>query len=207
MKRTLLRILVVAAAVLVVAAVFVRGGKRMSLESVLDVSRLSEQALPELLQRIRDFHRVVTRDGKKLLEVSAHEASYFRDDRAIEILQPTVTFYDEGVEVGSISGASGWLMIEGNEIEAVSLRGGVQLTLTKFEVSAEQITYERATDIITTEGPTEVRSPEILLAGKNLTFDLGRKSLIVNSHVDMTLRSTPQAVSNAQIKPRNGGAS
>lgn len=207
MNRPLLRILVVAAALVVVAGVFVRSGKRMSLESVLDVSRLSEEALPELLQRIRDFHRVVNRNGKKLFEVSAREASYFRDDRAVEILDPTVTFFDDGVEVGSISGASGWLMITDNSIEAVSLRGGVELTLTKFAVSADQITYERASDIITTKGVTEVRSPELLLVGKNLTFDLGRKSLVVDSHVDMTLRPVPQAVSDAQLKPRNGEAS
>ena len=49
--------------------------------------------------------RLITREGLKVLEVSASEASYFKNDKAIQIIEPKVVFYEGGERVGEVSSA------------------------------------------------------------------------------------------------------
>lgn len=188
MNRQHLRILLVGALLIGAPLFFYKSSERVSLDTVLDLSRLTGKALPDLLQRIRGFHRVVTRDGKKLLEVSAKEAAYFRDDTAVQILEPRLVFFDEGEQVGSIAGDRGRLVLDGNDVDNVQLTGAVRLVLTQFEIRAENITYERKRDLIIATGAALVQSDEVVLKGASMTFDLAAKSLTVDRSVDMTLR-------------------
>jgi LPS export ABC transporter protein LptC len=187
-RRFYVRIVFVAAIAAGVMLIFLNTAPRVALDKVLDISRLQPEHLPELLQRIRDFHRIVTRDGKKLLEVSAKEASYFRDEKAVEILEPELLFYHEGIRVAAISGDRGYLLMDGNEIESVEMSGMVEFQLSKFIVKAESIEYQRAADRIITLGKTEVSSPEIQIRGYDLTFNLSAKTLSVDANVDMMLK-------------------
>ena len=86
MRRPRLRLLLIAVTALTAAVVLVRFAGRLRVDDLVRVETLADEALPELLQRIRDFHRVVTRNGEKVLEISASEASYFRDTSAVEIV-------------------------------------------------------------------------------------------------------------------------
>jgi len=195
-SRQTLRILLVGVVLIGTPLFFYKSSERISLGTVLDLSRLTGEALPDLLQRIRNFHRVVTRDGTKLLEVSAKEASYFRDDAAIQILEPKLVFFDNGEKVGSIAGQRGRLVLDGNDVESVHLTGAVRLVLTQFEIRAENITYERKRDRIVATGAALVQSDEIVLKGTSMTFDLAAKSLTVDESVDMTLRASRGARRN-----------
>lgn len=188
MPRFYVRVIFVAAIAAGIVLIFLNTAPRVSLDKVLDISRLQPEHLPELLQRIRDFHRIVTRDGQKLLEVSAKEASYFRDEKAVEILEPELLFYHEGVRVGAISAGRGYLLMDGNEIESVMMSGTVEFQLSQFIVRAESIEYQRAADRIITRGATQVSSPELELKGRDLSFDLSAKTLSVDADVDMMLR-------------------
>lgn len=188
MKRSTLRALLIAAVVISVPLVFLRARDRPRLDELIDVSRLDGKALPELLQRIRDFHRVVTRDGKKLLEVSATEASYFRDSSGIQVLEPSLIFFNDGERVGQISGDRGLLTLSGNDVESVKMTGDVALVLVQFEIRADSLTYERARNQIVADGPAVIRSPEVEVAGTGMTLDLASRTLRVDSAVDMTLR-------------------
>jgi len=187
-KRKHLRalLLTIVAAGFVLA--FVGRAHRHSLDHVVDVDRLRGDALPELLQRIRDFRRIVTRNGEKLLEVSASEAAYFRDDTSVVITKPNLIFYSDGEKVGSIAGDRGRLMMDGNSVEAVELTGDVHLSLVQFEIDAADLTYERATNTVMTEGPATVRSPEVELSGTGMVFDLERKTLQIDANVKMNLK-------------------
>jgi LPS export ABC transporter protein LptC len=187
-RRIYVRAIFLAAVAAGLALIVLNTRPESALEKVLDLSRLQPENLPELLQRIRDFHRTVTRDGKKLLEVSAKEASYFRGERAVEILEPKVVFFHEGEPVVSVSGGRGYLMMDGNEIDAVELSGKVELQLSKFRINAESIEYLRELDRIFTVGATLVTSPELELRGTDLSFDLGQKTLNVDGDVDLVLQ-------------------
>jgi LPS export ABC transporter protein LptC len=201
MKRILLRALLIAVILISVPLIFLRTGEGPRLNDVLDVSRLDGKALPELLQRIRDFRRVVTRRGEKLLEVSAAEASYFRDDKTVQILAPSLTFFSEGEKVGAISGQRGRLKMDGNDVDSVEMTGNVELSLVQFEIHADSLTYERRRDSIVAAGPAVVRSPELELHGSGMMFDLNARTLRIDSGVDMTLRKIIAPSDERRILP------
>ena len=194
-KRTLLRIAIFALVVAGIGAIFLRATRELSFNGDIDLARLEETAIPQLLQRIRNFHRVVTRKGEKLFEISAKEASYFRNDRAIRILEPSIVFFDDGARVGSIQAQQGALVIGGNSIESVDLVGDVKFVLTKFEILAGRIQYLHEEKSIVTTGVTTVVSPELTLKGNDIRFNLRKNTLSVASNVSMTLNQSDADVS------------
>lgn len=195
MKRNLLRATIFVIVTVGIGAIFFRGAHKIALDGDIDLSRLEESALPELLQRIRNFNRVVTRRGEKLFEIAAEEASYFRNDRAIRIVKPAIIFFDKGEQVGSIEANEGALVIGGSTIESVDLIGDVKFVLTKFEILAGRIKYLHGEESIITTGVTTVVSPELTLKGKDLIFNLRENTLSVASDVNMTLNQDDADVS------------
>lgn len=188
--RRFLRPVLITVVVTGLAAVFLGGGSKVDLDKVLDLPASSDR-VPELMQRIRSFSRVVTRGGKRLLEVSAQEASYFRGDRAVVVVEPRLSFYDQGEPVGSLAGAQGRLYLDGNEVESVEMSGEVRLSLEQFTLETERLTYERAREIIISPGPTTISSDEMTLAGTGMTFDLRAGTLRLDGDVRMRISHDP----------------
>ncbi len=190
MLRPLIRRLLAVAFVAILGLVLWNVGKRQSLESVLDIAQSASERLPELLRRIRNFHRVVTRDGLTVLEVSAKEASYFKNDRAVVILEPSIVFYDKGEKAGVLSGAEGRLYLDGNEFEAIELSGRVLFELAGFKLATSKLFYNREEGIIRAQGATRLESPDLLLTGHDLSIDIKQRKLIMSADVRMELRET-----------------
>ncbi len=187
-----------------VAALLLRSGPTAGLDSVIDLP-LDADRIPELMQRIRSFSRVVTRDGKRLLEVSAEEASYFRGDRAVVVREPRISFYDEGRPVGSLGGDSGRLYLDGNEIESVEMSGNVRLELEQFTLETERLSYERARELILSPGPTVISSAEMSLSGNGMAFDLEARTLRLDADVRMRIAHTPTTPADAGGRERPAG--
>lgn len=180
------RILVAAGAAVALAAgaAYWTGALTPSTETTL--AALGEH-LPQLLQRIRNFHRVVTRDGERVLEISADEASYYKDQRAVVITRPRVVFYDAGERVASVTGLEGRLVIEGNDVEAVRLEGDVALELGRFVLEAGNLNYDHAAGTIEVDGPGRIEAPDLTLAGADLVVDVGKGSLSLGGGVTMRI--------------------
>jgi LPS export ABC transporter protein LptC len=192
MARILPRVALFVAALLVAVAIWLRADREQRIGDIFDVPGLGEQVIPELLQRIRDFHRVVTRRGEKILEISAREASYYRDRSAIEIVEPRLVFFHQGERVGSIEAEKGTLVIENTELASADLTGRVRLELTKFAITADAMRYDRRREEIQARGVTDVRSPELELKGRDMLFDLRAQKLTVGSGVAMQLKQPTQ---------------
>jgi len=173
-------------AVLVVLAVSL--GRRGVVERVLDPSFLATEALPQLLQRIRNFHRVITREGRKVLEVSAKEASYFKDDKAVEIVEPRVVFYEEGERAGEVSAERGRLWLDGTEVLSVEVRGAVLFEIGRLRLTAENLSFDRETKRIRVQGRAQVEAAELSLSGTDLSVDMLERTVVFESDVQMTLR-------------------
>jgi LPS export ABC transporter protein LptC len=173
-------------AVLVVLAVSL--GRRAVVERVLDPSFLATEALPQLLQRIRNFHRVITREGRKVLEVSAKEASYFKDDKAVEILEPRVVFYEEGERAGEVSAERGRLWLDGTEVLSVEVSGAVLFEIGRLRLTAENLSFDREAQRLRVRGRAEVEAAELSLSGTDLSVDMLERTVVFESDVQMTLR-------------------
>jgi LPS export ABC transporter protein LptC len=172
--------------------------RRAIVPALLQPSFLASQVLPELLQRIRNFHRVITREGRKVLEVSATEASYFKNDKAIEIVEPKVVFYEGGERVGEVSAAKGRLYLDGTEVLTVEVSGGVLFEIGRLRVMTENLTYDRASNHINAPGQARVEAAEMTLTGTDMTVDMLERNVVIGSGVKMTLNPKAPAPSPAE---------
>lgn len=191
MSRRVWRIVLAVALFAAFAMVALNLGRRGSLESMLDPSRFAMENLPELLQRIRNFNRVITREGRKVLEVSAKEASYFKNDRAVEIVEPRVVFYEKGEVTGEVSAERGRLYLDGTEVQAVEVMGTVRFELGRLRLTAENLSYDRAANQILVRGTARIDAAELTLSGTDLSIDMLERSGVMNGNVHMVLRATP----------------
>lgn len=183
----------IAVAVIIVLALFALGIRdRKSLISALDMTRLAGEALPELLQRIRNFHRVITRDGKRVLEIAAKRADYFKDDRTIQVIQPYIVFYEEGEKIGELAGSKGRILLDGGDLLTVSLSGVVILELGDFKLYAEDLVYDRKAETIQALGTVEIRSSEVTLTGRDLMVNVVERSVTMNEDVHIQLTPAEQ---------------
>lgn len=188
MSRRAWRYLLGAALVLVLVGLGLSLGRRAVVDKVLDPSFLASEALPQLLQRIRNFHRVITREGRKVLEVSAKEASYFKNDKAVEIVEPRVIFYEGGERAGEVSAERGRLYLDGTEVLAVEVTGKVLFELGRMKVTAENLSYDPEGGQIAVRGEARVDAAEMALSGTDMVVDVVKRTLVIGSNVKMTLR-------------------
>jgi LPS export ABC transporter protein LptC len=189
-KLFYLRAAAVLAALVIVGLLISRLGGRIDTDGVLDFSIRAEQ-LPQIVQRIRNFHRVVTRDGKKLLELSAAEASYFKDDTAVIVISPRIIFFENGEEFATLSSDQARLYIEGNEVNAAEMQGTVDVRLEQFRLTAEDMTFETTQRLLLSQGFVEIESPEIKLSGTGFTLYLAEKRLNLASDVKVRVSKAP----------------
>ena len=187
MSRRAWRYLLAATLVLALAGLGLSISRRSGVPGLLEPSFLASEVLPELLQRIRNFHRVITREGKKVLEVSASEASYFKNDKAIEILDPKVVFYEGGERAGEVSAAKGRLFLDGTEVRSVEVSGNVLFEIGRLSVVTENLTYDRSTNLIHAPGEARVEAAELKLTGTDMTVDMVERTVVIGSRVTMSL--------------------
>jgi len=191
MSRRAWRVILALALVAAVAMIALNVGRRTSLESMLDPSRFAMENLPELLQRIRNFNRVITREGRKVLEVSATEASYYKDDRAVEVVGPKVIFYEKGEVSGEVTAERGRLYLEGTDVQGVEVMGTVRFEIGRLSLTAENLSYDRATNRILVRGNSKIEAAELTLSGTDLSIDMVEGSGVMNGNVHMVMRATP----------------
>jgi LPS export ABC transporter protein LptC len=201
-RRT--RLLLTAAVVALLGAAAVQLVNRFKAGDVVTVESLADSALPELLQRLRNFHRVVTRDGHKLLEVSAKEASFFRETSAVEIIEPKVVFFDKGERVGEISGGRGTMVVDEGNVSSVEVTGGVRLAFVQFEIRADGAFYDREADLVITHGQATLRSDEFEVSGTGMTVDLKGESLRISEGVNMRVFRSKSAYAPGEAKETLG---
>lgn len=190
MKTKGLRLGMLALALAGALAVYLRADTGDVLE--LDDGRLITNVVPELMQRMRNFHRVVTRNGVKLLELRAEEAAYFRDDAAVTISGPEVTFFEEGQPSAFVSGSSGRVYMDGNQVEAIELSGGVSVALGRFHLSADTLAWERGPDLLAVSGRVGMDSADLELEGADLELELDRRRLRFRGGVNATVYREPR---------------
>lgn len=203
MPRRAWRFLLAALLVAALGALAFGVSRRGSLPEALQPSFLATRALPELLQRIRNFHRVITREGRKVLEVSASEASYFKNDKAIEILEPKVIFYEAGERAGEVSAEKGRLYLDGTDVQSVEVSGRVLFEIGRLRVRTENLVYDRASNLIRAEGEAHVDAAELSLTGTGLTVNVLERSVVIGSGVKMTLH--PRAAGASGQAPETAG--
>ncbi len=143
---------------------------------------------PGITQRARDFHRVQIKNGMKVWEVSAAEVEYNQKHNEASIRNVTLTWYlKDGRSIG-IHSNLGRIRLDGAELQAVEVSGGVEFVLGPYELSLPSAAYERQTEKISSPGPVNLKGAGLELTGTTLEVDLPSSRLLLTGDVRMVLR-------------------
>ncbi|MBI1815561.1 MAG: LPS export ABC transporter periplasmic protein LptC [Deltaproteobacteria bacterium] len=144
--------------------------------------------LPQIAQRIQDFHRIKTQDGRTVWEIAAREAQYLEDEHEVVVQEPMVRlFLKDGRSIG-LSGQTGRISLDGRELRQVDLTGGIEVQFADYTVRTDRAQYLRATDRISSPQRVNITGRELDLSGDRMEVDVAAQRLRVFRNVEMTLR-------------------
>ncbi|MBI4516519.1 MAG: LPS export ABC transporter periplasmic protein LptC [Deltaproteobacteria bacterium] len=147
--------------------------------------------LPQVAQRIQDFHRIKTEDGRTVWEVAAREAQYHEDEHEFVVLEPLVRLYlKDGRPVG-LSGHEGHVKLEGRELREVEVTGGIELRFADYTVRTDRARYQHGSDTISAPAPVEIKGGALELRGEQMEFEVKAQRLRLFRNVTMILRPVP----------------
>src|SRR5215470_8046614 len=105
--RTRLRWLVVAVLAVVLGAGAWLLQRDFAARRRADQARSFVEVLPNVAQRIQNFHRVKVDNGRKVWEVSAREAQYVENEQVVLVEAPVVEVFLQDGRTVSLRGDSG----------------------------------------------------------------------------------------------------
>jgi LPS export ABC transporter protein LptC len=181
--RNLVVLLVVGLVGVLVALV----GRAVLVHRQSDLAQKGLDFIPEVAQRIQDFHRVQVRDGRKVWEIAAAEARYFDEEQRVDVREPNLQLYlSDGKQVG-IKGSSGRVSLDGKELKSVELEGGIEVSLANYKVETEYAVYDRARDLISAPGGVRISGSDLQAQGGAMEVEVGTQQLRLRRDVHMTL--------------------
>ena len=185
--RTRLRWLVVALLVAVLAA----GG--WLLQRDFAARRRAEHArpivdvLPNVAQRIQDFHRVKVDNGRKVWEVSAREAQYIEADQVVVVEVPVVQVFLEDGRTVALRGQSGKVFLDGKELQRVELVGDIEVQLGEYTMRTDAARYESERGVIVAPGRVQITGSGFQLQGESMEVNVDAQRLLLSKQVETTL--------------------
>lgn len=149
---------------------------------------LGRDFLPQVAQHIQDFRRVKVEKGRTVWEITAQDAQYFEQTRQVVVRAPRMTFFlDEGRRTAHVEGDEGRLVLDGQEVQSLTLRGSVAVTLDDMHFETEEATYVRARDVITSPAPVTMRAPTLEVHGRGMEIEVGPQHVRLLEDVQTTL--------------------
>src|SRR5215468_8380154 len=91
--------------------------------------------LPDVAQRIRNFHRLKVSNGKTVWEITAEDAKYFEKQDEVVIREPRMTlFLSDGNRQAHIRGSEGRLTLQDKEVRMLRLKGAVLVQFDGLDI-------------------------------------------------------------------------
>ncbi len=187
MKKHLRRI-VVALVVIAFGAGTYLVGQTLWRQRQADLTRVAVEMLPNVAQRIQDFHRVRVRNGEKAWEVSAREANYYEEDSIVVVTDPVVSFFGKDGQVVAVRGKEGKVLVGGKDLQGVELSGGIQVDVNGYSMQTDFARYENDANTITAPGKIRIAGHDLDIQGQLLIIDLAAQRLTVKGGVEMILQ-------------------
>jgi len=189
--RKHLRLLLVGVVVLLLGGIAFLIGNSLRAQWKQEAVQSALDLIPNVAQRLQDFHRIKTQDGRKVWEVAAREAQYLEDEDRITVTEPMVKLYLKDGRAVGLSGQQGVLLLSGRELREVDLTGGIEVRFTDYTVRTDRARYQRATDQISSPSPVEIEGRDLQLRGDRMEVDVSAQRLRLFRHVTMTLHPHP----------------
>jgi LPS export ABC transporter protein LptC len=185
--KTRLRLAVIASLVVVLAG----GGWLLARNAMArreaDLKRATVDLLPNVAQRIQNFHRVKIDKGRKVWEVSAREAQYLEKEELVRVEAPEVAVYLEDGRTVSLRGTGGRVFLKDRELQQVELDGEIAVELGEYSLQTDHARYETEGDQIVAPGTVRIRGEGFEVRGEGLKVDVNAQHLTLARQIEMVL--------------------
>jgi LPS export ABC transporter protein LptC len=188
MRRTRLRaalLIVVGAALGAIGYLVTRDVRARRVETLQE---LGTDFLPEVAQRIQNFRRVKMEKGRMIWEITAKDARYFEQENQVVVIEPKMTlFLKDSGRAAHLAGSEGRMTLEGREVKALKLRGGVSVHLDDLELVTDEATYDREHDLITAPGIVTIHGRTLDVRGRGMEVNVGPQHVRLLDDVHTTV--------------------
>ena len=185
--RTRLRWLVVAVLAVVLGAGTWLLQRDFAARRRADQARALVDVLPNVAQRIQNFHRVKVDNGRKVWEVSAREAQYVENEQVVLVEAPVVEVFLQDGRTVALRGASGKVFLAERELQRVELRGNIDMQLGDYAMQTEEASYEAERGVIIAPGPVRISGSGFELQGERMEVNVAAQQLMVSERVQTTM--------------------
>lgn len=185
--RTRLRWLVVALLVVVLAAGAWLLQRSFVARRRADQARTIVDVLPNVAQRIQNFHRVKVDNGRKVWEVSAREAQYVESEEVVVVVAPVVEVFLSDDRTMALRGAGGKVFLRERELQRVELDGDIEIQLGEYALHTDAARYEAERGVVVAPGLVRITGAGFELRGEHMEVDVAAQHLVLSARVQTTL--------------------
>lgn len=155
-----------------------------------ELAKQAADLLPDVAQRIQNFHRMKVDKGRKVWEVAAREARYHAEENTVVVSGPSVAFFLEDGRAIALTGREGRVRLDGHELEHVDLDGEILIQFGDYSVRTDSARYDRANDTIVAPGHVSVTGEQLNLEGDLLELNLETQRMHLRDKVRVVVRPT-----------------
>lgn len=143
--------------------------------------------LPNVAQRIQNFHRVKVDNGRKVWEVSAREAQYLEEEQVVVVEAPVVEVFLEDGRTVALRGRGGKVFLAERELQRVELEGDIDMQLGEYAMRTDAAHYEAERGVIIAPGHVSISGKGFELQGERMEVDVESEQLVLSQRVQTTL--------------------
>ena len=152
-----------------------------------DRARSVADILPNVAQRIQNFHRVKVDNGRKVWEVSAREAQYVENEEVVLVEAPVVEVFLQDGRTVALRGSSGKVFLAERELKSVELQGDIEMQLGGYAMQTDAARYEAERGVIVAPGRVRITGSGFELQGEHMEVDVAAQQLLLSERVQTTL--------------------
>lgn len=152
------------------------------------IAHLVTDVAPEAEQRMQNFRRAKIRDGEKVWEIAARQASYSQEKNEIVVEGPEVTLYVKNGDVIALRCHEGRVHLNNDEeVVRMELSGDLEMRVGDFVITTPNAVYENERNAIFSDGPVRIVGQGVEVEGQGYTVDVSEKRLTLNAEVSTTV--------------------
>src|SRR5262249_20565610 len=115
---------------------------------------------------------------------------YFENSHEVVVQQPRMTFFlDDGKRQAHVQGTEGHLMLDGQEVQTLTLKGNVVVTLDDLRLDTDEATYVKARDLITSPAEVVMHGPTLDVQGRGMEVEVGPQHVRLLDDVHTVIRN------------------
>lgn len=155
-------------------------------------------ATPGTVLRLDKFHRVETRDGKKVWEIFADQGRYLPQSNNVVVSNGTLWLYRPNGDVVRMKAQNATLALNGAELSEANVSGSVEVQLNETTtIYTEEALYDYVNKKVETPALVRVETPRLELTGIGMNADLESESFTLLADVKTLIK--PEATPTPEV--------